>query len=379
MNLNRVKVLLKKELTQIRRDRSLFGILIVAPLIQLLILGNAATTDIRDISMSIRDNDHTYQSREYIRALGASGYFQITQLAASEQNDANRLVSGKAGLLVVIPAGFGKQLVRHTPATVQVLVDGADSNFAVQGLNYLQKATRLYSERLARAAGIDLARQRGIQLPSIVAESRAWYNPSLASKNYMVPALMGVLLLVTTMIVTSMSLVKEREEGTMEQVIVTPLRPSELIAGKLLPFVVIGFIEITLAMTVILLVFQLPIRGNILALYAYSGLFLLTTLGLGLFISTLVKTQQQAMLVAAFFVMLPFVLLSGFIFPVENMPRPIQYIAAFIPLKYYLTIIRGIFLKGTWWPDLWPQALALLAWGMGILGLAILKFRKRLD
>lgn len=379
MNWKRVKVLLKKELTQIRRDRSLFGILIVAPLIQLLILGNAATTDVRDISMAVRDNDHTYQSREYVRALGASGYFQITPLKGPEQDDVNLLISGDAGLVLVIPPGFGKQLIRNSLATVQVLVDGADSNFAVQGLNYLQKATRLYSERLVRVVEGDLTRQRGIHLPSIVAESRAWYNPALASKNYMVPALMGVLLLVTTMIVTSMSLVKEREEGTMEQVIVTPLRPSELIAGKLLPFVVIGFIEITLAIAVILLLFQLPIRGNILALYAYSGLFLLTTLGLGLFISTLVKTQQQAMLVAAFFVMLPFVLLSGFIFPVENMPRPIQYIAAFIPLKYYMTIIRGIFLKGTWWPDLWPQALALFAWGVGIFGLAVLKFRKRLD
>jgi len=379
MNLNRVKVLLKKELTQIRRDKSLFGILIVAPIIQLLVLGNAAITDVRDISMAVRDNDHTYQSREYIRAVGASGYFQITMLKGPEKNDGDLLVSGDAGLVIVIPPGFGKQLLRNSPATVQVLVDGADSNFAVQGLNYLQKATRLYSDRLVHVVEGDLARTRGIRLPSIVAESRAWYNPALTSQHYMVPALMGVLLLVTTMIVTSMSLVKEREEGTMEQIIVTPLQPSELIAGKLLPFVVIGFIEVTLAIVVILFVFQVPIRGNILALYAYSGLFLLTTLGLGLFISTLVRTQQQAMLIAGFFVMLPFVLLSGFIFPVENMPEPIQYIAAFIPLKYYMTIIRGIFLKGTWWPDLWPQALALFAWGVGILGLATLKFHKRLD
>lgn len=379
MNLNRIHVLLKKELTQIRRDRSLFGILIVAPLIQLLILGNAATTDVRDISMAVRDNDHTYQSREYIRAVGASGYFEITALEGPEKDDAGLLVSGKAGMILVIPPGFGKQLTRNLPATVQVLVDGADSNFAVQGLNYLQKATRLYSERLVRVIEKDLALRHGIRLPSVVAESRAWYNPELTSTYYMVPALMGVLLLVTTMIVTSMSLVKEREEGTMEQVIVTPLRAGELIIGKLLPFVVIGLVEITLAITVILFVFQVPIRGNILALYFYSGLFLLTTLGLGLFISTLVKTQQQAMLIAGFFVMLPFVLLSGFIFPVENMPRPIQYIAAFIPLKYYITIIRGIFLKGTWWADLWPQALALLAWGGGILWLAVIKFHKRLD
>ena len=379
MNLKRVRVLLKKELSQIRRDRSLFGILIVAPMIQLFILGNAVTTDIRDISLAVRDYDHSYHSREYVRVIGASGYFQVTTLTGPEKDDGDLLVRGKAGLVLVIPTDFGKRLLNQQTATVQVLVDGADSNFAVQGLNYLQKATRLYSERLVRVAQSDLARRRGISLPTIVAESRAWYNPDLTSRYYMVPALMGVLLLVTTMIVTSMSLVKEREEGTMEQVIVTPLRPSEIIAGKLLPFVVIGFIEITLALAVILLAFRVPIRGNILALYYYSGLFLLTTLGLGLFVSTLVMTQQQAMLIAGFFVMMPFVLLSGFIFPVENMPLPMQYVAAFIPLKYYLTIIRGIFLKGTWWPDLWPQALALLGWGLGILGLATLKFHKRLD
>ncbi|OQW97563.1 MAG: hypothetical protein BWK77_01470 [Verrucomicrobia bacterium A1] len=379
MNGKRVKVLLKKELTQIRRDRSMFGILIIAPIIQLLVMGNAAVTDVRDVSIAVRDHDHSHHSREYVRAVGASGYFQVTMLDGPQEDDSRLLASGRAGLVLVIPADFGRELLARRPATVQVLVDGADSNFAVQGLNYLQKATRLYSERLVRPVQEDLARQRGVRLPSVAVETRAWYNPNLTSRFFMVPALMGVLLMVTTMIVTSMSLVKEREEGTMEQVIVTPLTSGELMAGKLLPFVAIGFVEITLAIAVIRLGFRVPLRGNILALYFYSGLFLLTTLGLGLFISTMVKTQQQAMLVATFFVMMPFILLSGFIFPVENMPRPIQFVSAFIPLRYYLTIIRGIFLKGTWWPDLWPQALALFGWGAGILTLAALKFHKRLD
>ena len=210
-------------------------------------------------------------------------------------------------------------------------------------------------------------------------ETRAWYNPDLTSRWYMVPSLMGVLLMVVTMLVTSMSLVKELEEGTMEQIIVTPLRPGELIAGKLLPFVLIGFIEVTLAVLVIRGVFHVPLRGHLLTLYALSGLFLLTTLGLGLFISTIVRTQQQAMMLATFFVMMPFVLLSGFIFPVENMPEFIQYLAALIPLKYYLSIVRDIFLKGSGWADVWPDALALLAWGVGILALATAKFHKKLD
>jgi ABC-2 type transport system permease protein len=190
---------------------------------------------------------------------------------------------------------------------------------------------------------------------------------------------MGVLLLVTTMIVSGMALVKEREQGTMEQIIVTPLRGSELIAGKLLPFVVIGIVEITLALPAMLLIFDVPLRGSVVLLYSLSGLFLLTTTGLGLLVSTLARTQQQAMLISAFFIMLPFVLLSGFIFPVENMPPEIRFAAHFLPLKYYLTIVRGIFLKGAGLSELWPDTLALLVIGVGIFSLAVLRFRRRLE
>lgn len=379
MNLARIHSLLIKELTQIRRDRRLFGILIMAPMVQLMVMGFATTTDIKDITLAIRDDDGSYHSREYVRALTASGYFKPVPLPVSEFDDGELLVRGAAGLVVKIPPDFGRNLLKRTAAPVQVLVDGADSNFAVQGLNYLQRATRIYSERLARevrATSPDLSRRSP---PAVRLEARAWYNPDLTSRWYMVPSLMGVLLMVVTMLVTSMSLVKEREEGTMEQIIVTPLRPGELIAGKLLPFVVIGFLEVTLALLVIRGVFHVPLRGHVITLYTLSGLFLLTTLGLGLFISTLVHTQQQAMMLASFFVMMPFVLLSGFIFPVENMPAGIQYIAALIPLKYYLTIVRDVFLKGSGFADLWREAAALLVWGVGILALASFKFRKKLD
>jgi ABC-2 type transport system permease protein len=195
----------------------------------------------------------------------------------------------------------------------------------------------------------------------------------------MVPGVMGILLLVTTTLVTSMALVKEREEGTMEQLMVTPLRGGEIIVGKLLPFVVVGFVELTLTLPVMLLVFHVPFNGSFLILYLVSGLFLLTTLGLGLFVSTLVKTQQQAMLFATFFVAMPFVLLSGFIFPVENMPPLLGAVSALIPMKYYLTCVRGVFLKGVGLDVLWREALVLLVWGVGILALATAKFHKRLD
>ena len=377
--MSRIRSVLVKEVIQIRRDPRILGLLIVAPVLQLLVLGSAVTTDVREIRLAVRDNDRSYHSREAVRALSSSGYFRTTMLDGPEVRDADRLVHGDAGLVLVIPPDFSRQLLRGRPARVQALVDGSDSNFGVLGLNYLQKALGQFSGGLARADAEDAARRRGGGPPDIAAQSRAWYNPGLDSRRYMVPAVMGLLLMVATMVITSMALVKEREEGTMEQVIVTPLRPSELIAGKLLPFAGIGFAEVTLAVAVIVFLFRIPLKGSLVLLYAGSGLFLLNTLGLGLLVSTLVKTQQQAMLVATFFIMLPFVLLSGFTFPVENMPAPIRAVAECIPLKFYLRIVRGLFLKGVGLRSLWPDALALLGSGAAILGLAVLNFRKRLD
>ena len=380
MNLYRIRCLLVKEFNQLRRDRKIFGILLITPVIQLIVFGLAATTDLREVSLAVRDQDHSHLSREYVRALASSGYFQTRMLEGPEKRDGDLLVAGDAGLVLVIPVDFGKTLVANRPASVQVLVDGSDSNFGVQGLNYLQKATRLFSERLVRVEMRRLQQVRGdVELSTVTVESRAWYNPDLRSRFYMLPGIMGVLLLVTTMIVTSMALVKEREEGTMEQLIVTPLSPGELVAGKLLPFAIIGLVEVTLCLPVILFVFDVPLHGNVLYIYVSSALFLMTTLGLGLLISTMVHTQQQAMLVASFFVMMPFVLLSGFIFPVETMPWGIRWVTYFIPLRYYLAIIRGVFLKGAGPAVLWPQGLVLLVWGTGILALATRKFHKRLD
>jgi ABC-2 type transport system permease protein len=375
--LRRIYCLVRKELAQLRRDPRLFGMLIIAPVLQLTILGFVVTNDIRDIDLALRDNDHTHESREFARALSASGYFVVHPVAGDEARDAAELVSGRAGLVVVIPAGFGRRLARGEPAGVQALVDGADSNFGVYGVSYLRKAARQFSEQLVSAMAP--AGGRGLRLPAVTAETRVWYNPELKSRTYMVPALMAQLLMITTMLVSSMALVKEREEGTLEQLIVTPLRPLELILGKLLPFVVVGFLEIAAAVPLMILVFGVPLRGDISFLLAVSGLYLLTTLGLGLLVSTLVKTQQQAMLVSTFFVMLPFMMLSGFAFPVENMPPAIQTVAAAIPLKYYLILVRGVFLKGVGWESLARETLILAGFGVAILALAVARFRKRLD
>jgi len=373
--MKRARHLLRKEFQQLRRDRRLVGMLILAPVIQLIVLGFAASTDVREIDLAVRDNDRTPASREYVRTLSASGYFVSSYLEGPEVDDAYALVSGRAGLVLVIPRGFARALERRDTAEVQVLIDGSDSVFAARGSSYFQLATRLFSERVAVRAMTGGA----VRLSSVTFETRAWYNPDLRSRFYMVPAVMGILLLVTTMVVTSMALVKEREQGTMEQLLVTPLTAREIIAGKLLPFVAIGFAAITLSLLIILMVFQMPPRGHIVTLYIFSGLFLISTLGIGLLISTLVRTQQQAMMVATFFVMMPFSLLSGFAFPVTAMPAPVRAVSALMPLTYYLRAVRGIFLKGVGWPQLWDEAVILALLGAAVLALAVLRFRKKLD
>jgi ABC-2 type transport system permease protein len=371
----RILSILRKEMTQVRRDMRLMSVLIIAPVIQLLVLSYAANTDVKDIVVAVRDNDHSYQSREFIRAIGATDYFRVMYLTSSESTDDKLLINGVAGVVIIIPPDFGKNLILGKPAVVQALVDGSDSNFGVQGINQLQKLTMQFSQSLAA----DLSLKTDIKIPPLQTQSRIWFNPDLKSRYYMVPAIMAQLLMVATMIVTSMALVKEKEEGTFEQLVVTPLKPLEIILGKLLPFTLIAFIEMTLAIPIMLFILEVPFKGNFLVLYAFSALFLLSSLGFGLFVSTFVRTQQQAMLFSTFFVLVPFILLSGFAFPVENMPTIIQRISGFIPMSYYLIAVRGIFLKGAGFHELMPQAIKLTIWGVSILIISSLKFRKRLD
>jgi ABC-2 type transport system permease protein len=376
--MKRVRSLVIKELQQLRRDPRLLRTLIIAPILQLFILGFAATTDIKEIDLGVRDNDRTFQSRKYVETLTSSRYFLPSYLTGDESADGQALISGRVGLVLVIPKGLGRALARNESVDVQVLVDGSDSNFAARGMGYLSRATELYSERLVSLAARSVPVGADRELPAVRIEPRAWYNQELTSRHYMVPGVMGVLLLVTTMVVMSMALVKERETGTMDQLVVTPLRSGELIAGKLLPFVLVGFTEVTLTLPIIVFVFGIPVRGGFGVLYLFAGLFLLSTLGLGLLVSTLARTQQQAMMMAAFFFMMPFMLLSGFVFPVANMPLPFRMIAALMPLKYFLTAVRGIFLKGNGLRELWREALFLVVAGPAILALAASRFRKRL-
>lgn len=370
-----------KEFWQIRRDRRMLGLALGAPLIQLMLLGYAATTDIKSIPMIVHDQDKSSMSREFIRQFTNSGYFVVENDANSSKEIDIYIEKGKAWIALVIPTNFGNTILARRTVPVQLIADGSDANSANISLGYATQIVATYSRSiLAETIQRTSSGETGASVTPVRvnAEVRVWYNPDLKSANFMVPGVVALVLMIVTMTLTSLGLVKEKELGTLEQLMVTPIQAYQLIIGKLLPFVIIGAIDVTFVLTVARFWFEVPMRGNVPLLYGLSGLFILTTLGLGLFVSTISRTQQQAMMTAQFFIFMPFTFLSGFTFPIENMPHWVQVITYIIPLRYFITIIRGIFLKGVGIAELWPQALALLVFGGVILSLSVLRFRKRL-
>jgi len=350
-------------------------IVIMAPIIQLVLLGYAANLDIKDIPIVFCDLDCSRASREFISQFPHSGYF-TTAAVIDRLDDVDSYIDrGKASLAVVIPREMGKLLARREQVPVQIIVDGAESQSAVIALSY----ATMISARYSRHVLVESLERSGMAVPisRINPEVRVWYNPELKSRHFFVPGILGMLLMVVTIVLTALAIVKEKEVGTLEQLIVTPIKSHELILGKLLPFFAIGLIDIALVVFVATLWFRVPIKGDIGLLFALSPVFLLTTLGLGLLISTISKNQQQAMLSTVFFAM-PMIILSGFIFPIANMPRIIQYFTYLVPLRYFLVIIRGLFLKASTFADLWPSTAALFAFGLAILGASILRFRKKI-
>jgi len=355
MSWRRVRHLVRKEFLQLWRDPRLLFIVLVAPIFQLIVFGYAVTTDVRHIRMALYDEDNSSQSRDLVGRFVNSRYFDLRQVVTSPQQVDLLLDSGAAQMVLHIPPAFARDLASGHPAQVQVIFDASDSMTAGIMSGYVVTVVPGIEERL-----------------------RVWYNPDLRSVNYMVPGVLCSLMLVVTMILTSLAIVKEREIGTLEQLVVTPITPRELMLGKAIPFVLLGFADLLLVTTVAVLWFGVPLMGSVLLLLVLTAVFLLASLGTGLLISTISRTQQQAMMVS-FFVMLPSLLLSGFMFPIENMPRVIQVITYIIPLRYYLTIIRGIFLKGDGLGVLWPHAVALLALGVAIMAASAARFTKRLE
>lgn len=373
-----------KESQQLRRDRKLLPAMLLGPLLQLLALGFAANTDVDPMRLVSVDADRTQASRRLLDRFTGSGRFELVGTESSDRAVERWLLQGEADLALVVGEGFGRAIETGRPPRIQLLADGTDASTAVVSLGYasaiLQElAGEVLARRLERRErpGGEPARWGGPSRIELV--PRIFYNPDLKSRWFYVPAILAITLLLTTMILPSMAVVREREAGTLEQIIVTPIRPWQLIVGKLLPFAVIGIVDLLLVTALAVGLFRVPVRGSVGVLVLLTLPFLATTLGLGLLASTLVRTQQQAMMASTFLLMVPMIYLSGLIFPIENMPRPIQIATYGIPLRYYAEIIRAVFLKGSGLELLWPAGAVLLGYGIATLGVASARFRKSLD
>jgi len=372
-----VLAIIWKEFLQLRRDPRLFPVIFISPILQLLLMGYAANLDVRNIPSVICDMDRSSASRGFLDGFMNSGYFSVSGRVERIEEIDRYLDQGAAAMAFVIPRGFGDKLAGGKQASVMIIADGSESQSATIGVNYAAIITGRYTQRIILEA-FEKMRGSGVRPVTVNSEVRVWYNPELSSRNFMLPGVLGLILMIMTTSLASLGIVREKEAGTMEQLIVTPIRPYQLIVGKLLPFVLIGLIQSALVVSAAKWWFLVPVRGSVPLLFALSLAFMLNTLGVGLFISTISRSQQQAMFTTIFFIM-PMMLLGGFVFPIENMPRFFQFVSFAVPTRYFFVIIRGIMLKGAGWPELWDQAAALLALGSALLGLSVLRFHKKLE
>jgi len=363
-SLLRMAGLLVKEFRQIFRDPRLARVIFISPLIQLVVFGYAVSTDLWETSTIVVDHDRTRASRELVESLTSSGYFRVTERSDRGPDIVGALDHGDAVVGIQIPPDFSTRL-RDGDAHVQLLLDGTNSNTA--------SVARSYAERILLRYGLETAAPDAPE--AVELRERAWYNPSLESRNYNVPAVVGALILLVCLLLTSLAVVREREIGTLEQLKVSPLSPGELIVGKTLPFAVIGLVDLAIVTGAALLWFDVPFRGTAGPLLLASVLYLMSGLGLGLLISTISKTQQEAFM-GSFLVFMPAILLSGFMFPVSSMPESFQWLTVVNPVRHYVEIVRDVFLKGTGVWTMWPKFAALLALGAGLLWIATVRFRR---
>lgn len=369
----RLKAMLIKEFIQTFRDPRMRVVLFIIPVIQTIIFGYAVNMDVRNIPTAVIDRDNSPQSRELLTVLFSSGHFRLEQRLTDERAADRLLEQGAVGLVLIISHGLAEQLDQGQTTVLQALLDGSNSNTAGVILGYLSRFAE--DRNIKLLADQSVRRGAGPLSGTVRLETRAWFNPDLASPPFYVPAVIANILFIITMLLSAMAVVREKEIGTMEQVIVTPIRKYEFIMGKTLPFVLIGYANVFLISLVGWLVFQVPVRGSILLLIIATGLFLMSSLGIGLFLSTISQTQQQATM-SAFFVIFLSMLLSGFAFPVDNMPLPVQWLTLINPVRWFMEIIRELYLKGVGVTILWPQLLALLAIGSLVMGIAVARFRK---
>jgi drug efflux transport system permease protein len=374
---HRMMAMIRKEFIQIARDPRTLYIVLAIPVIQLFLLGYTATTDVRNVPLAVFDQSRGPAARDLLDAYRAADYFTLAYDVDSEQELRGLIDDGEARAGLIIPPDYERRLLAGDTAEVAFVLDGSDPNVASTSLAAAQligqaHSTELMVERLA-AQGVSLATRQAVEV-----RARVWYNPDLVSAYFMIPALIGMILQLLTSLLTASAIVRERERGTIEQLIVTPIRSAELILAKIIPYALIGFFDTIEILVIGTLWFNVPIRGSLGLLLLLSGLFLAGSLGVGLFVSTIAKTQQEAIMLV-YFTMLPTIFLSGFFFPLAAMPRVLQWVSYAIPLRYYLIIIRSILLKGVGASALSGEIAALAIFAVVVLFAAALRFRKRLD
>jgi drug efflux transport system permease protein len=380
----RVRVIIRKEVRQTFREPRMRSMLFIPPLVQLLVFGYAVNLDVENARLAWMDQDRSQESRELLAAFEGSNRFELVATPANDKEVQNLLDSGDADCVVRILPGFARDIERGRKTSVQVLVDGTNSNTASIVASYASSVIGAYANKVMTDQNRDKLVGRTAQgpvhagIPQIRLQSRVWFNADLRSRNYFVPGVVVNIITLVTLMLTAMAIVREKEIGTMEQLMVTPIRPIELMLGKTLPFAVVGLIDTILVVVVSLFLFHIPFRGSAVLLLVCAILFLMTSLGAGLFISTISQTQQQAMM-STFLMFQPFFMLSGFAFPIRNMPVAVQWLTYLDPVRYFVEIVRGIFLRGSGVSVLWPQMAALAIFGTAILSLSAMRFRKRLD
>lgn len=372
--------IMRKEFIQILRDPRSLAAAILIPIFMLVLFGYAITFDIRQISLAVLDQDGSFQSREFLRSLTASPIFKANRYLSTHDEIDGLLDRGLVRMGLVIPPGFSRALKRGESAPVQFLVDGTDANFAAVCIGYLNAACYRYSLNLT----VKYIKRQGLghlarTFPPISAKARIWFNQTLRSENFIVPGIIAVILMMLAAQITSLSVAREYERGTIEQLIVSPIRSSELIIGKMLPYICIGFCQVGLVTLVGTLHFGVPFRGSLLLFAILTGIFLIGAMGIGMLFSILTKSQQVAMQISMLSTMLPALLLSGFIFPIESMPKVLQAITYLVPARYFLVILRGIFLKGSGISFLWPEVLWLSVFSIALFSLCFRSFKKTLD
>jgi ABC-2 type transport system permease protein len=375
--IQRLRSLIRKEFIQIARDPRTLSLIIIIPVMQIFLLGYAATNDVTDVSMAVYDLDRSPDSRELIEAYNSAGYFLINYYVDSQEELEQLIEFGDAKVGLLIPPDYGQTLQSRETAEVGFVIDGSDPSVAKTALSSAQligqaHGAALKAEQFAQNGMGDLARQ------PIEVRTQVWYNPTLEDAYFMVPGIIGMVLFTITSMVTANSIVRERERGTIEQLIVTPIRPWELVIGKMVPYVILAFLNTAEVLLIGALWFKVPIRGSLLLVFGLSGVFLLTSLGIGLLASTIASTQQEAMLIV-YMIFLPSVFLSGFFFPIQAMPPVLRWISHGIPLKYYLNIIRALLLKGVGLSAIKWDVIALAIFGLALMTVASIRFRKRLD